>query len=141
MKQPAVVFPDVKAWAVSYLSAALGARAESYASGVSVRSRVPAETVADPWPVSGRLVTVRDDGGSRVGPVTRRTLLAVNVWADTEKNTADLAALVVALLEDAAGSGPVVAHDNTSGPVEVVEESTRPRRYASVDIIVRGSDL
>lgn len=130
---PAVIFPDVKAWATGYVRAALALRAESFASSVTVASRVP-----DPRPA--RLVTIRDDGGAR-SAVTKTVSLGVNVWAANEKDCGDLAALVVAILEASAGAGSVVAHSSTSGPVEVVESSGQPHRYASVDLVVRGTAL
>lgn len=130
---PAVIFPDVKAWATAYVRAALAARTESFASDVTVMGRVP-----DPRPA--RLVTIRDDGGPR-SAVTKTVSLGVNVWAATEKDCGDLAALVVAILEASAGVGAVVAHTSTFGPAEVAESSGQPHRYASVDLVVRGTAL
>lgn len=130
--KPSVVLPDVEAWAVTYLTAALAARVESYADA-TVSNKVPDETPA-------RLVTVRDDGGPR-GEVTRSAAVAVNVWCDTEADASDLARLVVALLEQAPGNGPVVGWSSTAGPTRVPEESGRPHWFATVDLVVRGSAL
>lgn len=131
---PAVLFPDTKSWAISYLSSALAARPEAVASGVTVAGKVPATMPA-------RLVTIRDDGGPRSSAVTKRVSLGVNVWAGTDQDAAGLAALVAALLEDSSGKGAVVAHLSTSGPVEAVEASGKPHRYLSVDLSVRGTAL
>lgn len=135
LARPALIFPDVAAWAIGYLDAALDARAEGFASGV---------TVAGYWTgvaLPARLVTVRDDGGPREGPVTKRCTLAVNVWAATQEDCTDLALLVAALLEDTPGVGAVVAHDGATGPVWVPDNSGRPHRYLTADLVVRGADL
>lgn len=131
-------FPDVKAWAVdTYLPAQLAARpaGETYADGV---------TVAGQWTdtaLPNRLVTVRDDGGTRDGPVLKRSLLAVNVWAESWTVASDLSRLVVALLESSPGSGDVVSHEATYGPIEIVEAAEKPHFYFTVELKVRGSSL
>lgn len=135
LANPVQVFPDVTSWATTYLRDALAARPEVYASGVTVA----------PWwdgtDLPARLVTARDDGGPRDGPVTKRCSVAVNVWAATESDAADLAALVAALLEAAAGNGPVVAHDGSTGPVRVPDNTGKSHRYLTADLVVRGADL
>lgn len=131
--RPSVLWPDVEAWAIGYLSTALAAREESYAEDVAVR-----KDVGDTMPA--RLVTVRDDGGGRT-EVTRSSGLGVNVWASTDEDCSDLARLVCALLEASAGYGPVVACTGSYGPYPVPEESGKPHRYLSVDLIVTGVPL
>lgn len=135
LARPVVIFPDVEAWAVGYLSAALAARPESVAVGVKVTATWPSGAIP------ARLVAVRDDGGPRSGPTTKTTSVAVNVWASTQEDATDLALLVAGLLERSVGSGPVVAHEGASGPVRVAEESGRPHRYLTADLVVRGADL
>jgi hypothetical protein len=129
--KPPVVFPNVEAWAVAYLTASLGARVEDYADATV--DIVPRADVA-------RMVTVRDDGGPR-GDVTRTAAVAVNAWADADADAADLVLLVVALLERAPGNGPIVGYVSTAGPTRVPEESGRPHWFATVDLTVRGSAL
>lgn len=135
LARPALVFPDVEAWAVGYLSAALSARPEPFAAGVRVTATWPAGQIP------ARLVAVRDDGGPRSGPTTKTTSVAVNVWAATQEDATDLALLVAGLLEAAPGHGAIVAHDGGTGPARVVEESGIPRRYLTADLVVRGADL
>jgi hypothetical protein len=132
--KPPVLFPDVKAWAVGYLTGALAGRPEPVASGVAVRTVVPATMPA-------RLVTVRDDGGPRSSDVTKVASLGVNVWAATAADASDLSALVAALFEAAPGDGPVVAHEGASGPFEVAEDTGKPHWYLSVDLRIRGTAL
>lgn len=131
--KPAVVFPDVEEWAVTYLTDALGDVDEDYATA-DVANLAP-----DTLPV--RLVTVRDDGGPRSAHVTKDCSLAVNVWADDEAEASALVRLVVALLEQAPGGAPIVAHVGTSGPVRVPEPSIKPHWFATVDLSVRGASL
>ena len=101
LPKPAVIFPDAKAWAVAYVNAALLARpiGDTYADAVTVAGRVP-----DTMPT--RLVTIRDDGGTRA-LVTKSVSLGVNVWAETEQVCSQLAALVVAILEASPGQGRI----------------------------------
>lgn len=135
LTKPAVVFPDVEAWAITYLKAALTARAESYAGSVTVVRKAPATMPA-------RLITVRDDGGPRLDDVRKVASVGVNVWAATAADCSDLARMVAALLESAPGDGPVVAHLSTSGPFPIADEaSEKPHRYLSVDLSVRGEPL
>lgn len=131
--RPSILWPDVKAWAVTYLSTSLAVRSEPFAEDVQVRTNV-GSTMPD------RLVTVRDDGGPR-SSVTRTPSIGVNVWAVTDEDASDLARLVMALLEAAAGDGPVVAVTDTFGPYEVVEESGKPHYYLSADLVVTGEPL
>jgi hypothetical protein len=137
LANPVQIFPDVAALIGDYLRTAIAARPEAYASGV---------TVAGYWPegkaIPARLVTVRDDGGPRLGPVTKLVTIAVNVWAATEADCSDLALLTAALLESAPGDGPpILAHDGATGPVRVPELSGKPHRYLTADLVVRGTDL
>lgn len=133
MRPPTLLWPDVEAWAVTYLKAALAANPQPYTTGVKVRADTGA-TITTP------LVTVRDDGGNR-DDASRTTSLAVNVWATTPEGCSDLARLVQTLLEASAGNGPVVACLNTFGPYRVPEQSTTPHRYLSADLVVTGTPL
>lgn len=138
--RPAVLFADSAQWAVSYLRGALDARPEAYAADVTVRTQRPTATNTDPPPASGRVVTIRDDGGARGPDVTKTVTLGVNVWAPDEGDAADLALMVEALLESSPGAGPVVAHLGTSGPFPIADASG-PHRYLSVDLTVAGAPL
>jgi hypothetical protein len=141
VSRPAVLFGDAAAWATTYLRAAIAARTEGYADDVTVRTQKPTATDTDLPPASGRVVTVRDDGGPRGPDVTKTVTLGVNVWAEDEGDCVDLANLTAALLEAAPGDGPVVAHVSTSGPFPLPDQSAKPHRYLSVDLSVVGSPL
>ena len=132
--KPPVIFPDMTLWAITYLRAALTARSEPFASGVSVLTKVPNA-------VPARLVTVRDNSGSRRPDVTKVASLGVNVWAANDADCADLSNLIAALFEASVGNGPVVGHLNGFGPYPVADESARPLRYLTVDLVVRGTSL
>lgn len=132
--KPPQIFPDMALWAVTYLRAALTARPESYASGVSVLTKVPNTLPA-------RLVTVRDDGGPRGADVTKTASLGINVWAANDADCTDLANLIAGLFEAAVGNGPVVGHLSASGPYPVPDEGAKPHRYLSVDLAIRGAAL
>src|SRR5690349_15891558 len=92
--QPAgVIFPDIEAWAVTYLTAALADRSEDYAADVFVSNAVPNPRLA-------RMVTVRRDGGTPQGALDVPRV-NVNVWATNDEDVSDLTRLVAALLRAA----------------------------------------
>jgi hypothetical protein len=132
MALPVVVFPDVEEWATGWLDAALAARPESYASGVTVRNRIPAPKQAWPMP----FVWVRRDGGARLDVAREAPRLAVNVYAAAEQDVADLANLVRALLWSAPDGDPVCRVTELSGPSPIPD--SRPRRFMTFELIVRG---
>lgn len=130
-----VVFSDVEAWTVATLRAALAARSEAYAAGVTVSNRIPGPD--EPWPMP--FVWVRRDGGPRVDVVREVARLGVNVYAGTEEDATDLANLVRALLWAAPDGDPVCLVAETSGPSPVPD--TNPRRYMTFELTARGTDL
>lgn len=143
LQRPPVLFPDVLDWACGYVRTALAARTEAYTSSVTVRDQRPDESAVDTMPTSGRLVTIRDDGGPRLPGVTRVTTLGINVWAKKTKDAKNLALMVAAILEASPGNGAIVAHRGATGPLSVQDPADmgRPHFYLSVDLGVRGSAL
>lgn len=141
VSRPAVLFGDTAAWGTNYLRTAVAARDEPYTDAVTVRTQKPTATDTDLPPASGRVVTIRDDGGPRGPDVTKTVTLGVNVWADDEGECVDLALMCAALLESSPGSGPVLSHVSTSGPFPLPDQSQKPHRYLSVDLLVSGSPL
>lgn len=131
LQPAAILFPDADLWGTGMIRAKLAVRTEAYKSGVVVSNSVPATRPA-------RLVTVRRDGGS-VSGVFDRPRFGVNVWAATEKDVADLAALVSALFLLAAGDGVCVSVRQVSGPSPIPD--AQPRRYMTFEAKLRGSAL
>lgn len=129
---PLVLFADVEAWAVDYLTGFLSSRPETYAQGVMVSTVVPN-------PRADRMVVVRRDGGPRRSPVSEVARLGVRVWATTDADAADLTQLVRAALAASPGSGPIRAAVEISGPSYVVEESGQPLRYLVVELTARAN--
>ncbi len=142
--RPALVYADPAQWGVNYLTSRLSGRSEPFAQDVDVRGSAPDESTDDPWPESTRLVTVREDGGSRQ-LFSKSVRLAVNVWSGNRPqdagDCADLAELVAALLDDSPGHGSVVAVTASNGPFPVPEKSGRPHRYLTVELVFTGSAL
>lgn len=136
---PAIVWPDVEAEFIAYMAPALQARLEAYAADVVVRNRVPDESATNPWPTSGRLVVVRDDGGPATQDVRAAARLGVRVWAPTEAETSDLANLVAALVRG--WRSPTVRRTEPSRPFSVPEESQRPAAYFTAELTIRGRAL
>lgn len=130
----AVVWPDVEAAAITYLKAALTARAESYASGVTVMNKVPTTRPA-------RMVLVRDDGGPALGDVRATARMGIQVWAATTADAADLAALVVALIMAWPNGSATVLRASASRPFPIADESGNTYRYLTADLTIRGTGL
>lgn len=133
MSLPVVVFPDVELWAVTWLRAALAGRSESYASGVTVATAVPAPNQSWPMP----FVWIRRDGGARQNVALESPRLGVNVFAQTEADVSDLANLVRALLWSAPDGDPVCRVTELSGPSPIPD--VKPRRFMTFELTIRGA--
>jgi hypothetical protein len=130
---PGIVWPDVEAAFIAYMSAALAARPEPVTAGV----RVGNDQKATP----ARQVVVRDDGGPRLGDVRATARIGVRVLAKTWPDCADLASLVVALIGAWPDGDPVVAVSSLSRGYPVVDEANIPERYITAELVVRGTNL
>ncbi len=134
--RPVIVTPDVELWATGWLREQLAARGESYASDVFVANSVPS-TRRD------RMVIVRRDGGPRADLLHTVARLTVNVWAKstngTEQDVINLARLVEGLLLSVSATAPVESVTSQAGPIAVADESGVPRRFFTVEAVVRGS--
>lgn len=135
----AIVWSDIEAEFIGYMGPALIARPEAFTADVMVRNRVPNESATQPWPTSGRLIVVRDDGGPTTQDVRATARLGVRVWAPTEAETSDLANLVVALVRG--WRSPVVRRTEPTRPYSVTEESRRPAMYFTAELMIRGRAL
>lgn len=141
----AILWSDIEAEFIGYMGPALSARPEAYAADVMVRNRVPRElklpdgSTKEPWPTSGRLVVVRDDGGPTTQDVRADARLGIKVWAPTEAECSDLANLVVALVRG--WRSPTVRRTDPSRPYSVTEESARPAQYFTAELMIRGRQL
>jgi hypothetical protein len=128
-----VVWPDVEAAVITYLTTALAGRAESFTDGVDV-----VRTLPDPRPA--RCVTVRSDGGPSLGDVRGLARLGVNVWAQTDEDAADLANLTSALVTAMPNGQPVITA-TASLPYAIPDPSGQPLRYFTAELVVRGTGL
>jgi len=128
-----IVWPDVEAAAITYLTAALAARPEAVTTGVRV-SRAQVDGTA-------RQVIVRDDGGPRIGDVRATARIGVRVLAATWADCADLSALVVALIGAWPDGRPVVAVRALTRGYPVADDSGVPERYLTAELVVRGTTL
>ena len=135
----AILHADIEAEFIGYMASALQSRPEAYASDVRVSNRVPNESSTQPWPTSGRLVVVRDDGGPMTQDVRATARLGVRVWAPSEAETSDLANLVAALVRG--WRSPVVRRTEPTRPYSVTEESSRPAQYFTAELMIRGRAL
>lgn len=133
--QPVAALPvDADLWWIVYLRGALVGRAEPYASGVYFDRAVP-KTRRD------RMVIVRRDGGA-VSGVFDQPRVSLDVWAKTEQDATNLAALMIAL----ALRAPLEVSDVTNvvhiaGPNAVPDESGQPRRLCQIEATHRATIL
>jgi hypothetical protein len=132
--QPVAALPiDADLWWIVYLRGALVGRSEPYAQSVYFDRAVPT-TRRD------RMVIVRRDGGNVRG-VFDRPRVALDVWAKTEADATNLAALIVALAFDAPGTSSCVRVEHLSGPNSVADPSGQPRRLALIEATHRTDIL
>lgn len=135
----AILWSDIETEFIGYMGPALDARPEAFTADVAVRNRVPNESTTQPWPTSGRLIVIRDDGGPTTQDVRATARLGVRVWAPTEAECSDLANLVVALVRG--WRSPVVRRTQPTRPYSVTEESRRPAMYFTAELMIRGRAL
>ena len=133
MSAPLVVFPDIEAWLIDYLQAALDGFDAEYTRGVVV-------DIDTRKPRPARSVVIRRDGGPQLDRVRELARVAINVWADTDANATDLAQLVRALIV-ASPNGRPVLRATAPGPVAVPDESGQPLRYFVAELTVRGASV
>jgi hypothetical protein len=130
---PGILFPDVEAAFITYMTAALAARPEAVTDDVFVGNEMPA---ARP----DKAVIVRDDGGPSLGDVRAVARLGFRVWALSREDATDLAALVSALLTLWPDGKPVLtARPSRAYPLP--DESGQPSRYFTAELIIRGTGL
>lgn len=132
--QPVAALPiDADLWWIVYLRGALVGRTETYATAVYFDRAVPT-TRRD------RMVIIRRDGGN-VSGVFDRPRVTLDVWAKTEQDATNLAALMIALALRAPLTAAVVSVRHVSGPNSVADPSGQPRRLASIEAVHRASVL
>ncbi|MDQ4502182.1 hypothetical protein [Sinomonas sp. ASV322] len=142
---PRVVFADLELWLTGWLRAELAARPEPFCRGVFVSNREPGPDQGDV--VHERMVIVRDDGGPRESVVTESRNVGTTVVAgprDAPKEAGDLARVVRAIFDDAAGTqpgNPVAAVRASRGPYSVPDPAGRARKYMTHEMVCAGTPL
>lgn len=133
--QPAaIVYPDVEGLVCDYLRAALVGRSEAYATDVYIDIKIPN-------PREPVMVIPRRDGGSE-GELRDQARVSFQVFAESEQDANDLAALVLALLRAMPGQvADVLQVAVQSGPTAVGDPSAKPKRYIVAEIHTRGAQL
>jgi hypothetical protein len=132
--QPVAARPiDAELWWITYLKASLVGRVEPYASGVYFDRRVPT-TRRD------RMVIVRRDGGFVRG-LFDLSRVSLDVWAKTEQDATNLAALIVGLALGAPLDSDAVSVTHISGPNDVADPSGQPRRQSLIEAKHRAAVL
>lgn len=125
-----VLFPDVVAYLIGYLKAALDARTEPYCAGVVVDN-------VEPNPRPARSVVIDRIGGPRLDRTRELARVAVNVWAETDADVTDLMSMVRGLIAACPDGRPVCRAVENAGPVDVPDK--QPHRYLVADLTVRGT--
>ena len=132
-RPPPIVFPAIERVLTQRIRAALDAGSEVYAQDVHVSNSVPN-------PRRDRMVIVRRDGGTQA-EMRDRPRVTIRVWAKTEADANNLAALVMALAASFVDGSPIVACPiaGRSGPYPVADESEQPLRMMTVEFHTRGA--
>lgn len=113
-----------------YLRAQFAGRAEPFLSGIYVGRMVPS-------PRRDRIITVANRGGVTVNAVVQRSVVDVNLWAKTEDEADDLAALVAALLDGA--SSPVLMDVRVQTTAQTLSpDDGQARRYIRLAVTHRA---
>jgi len=105
-----VKFPITDGTIVTAIRTAL---TTSWSTGLTVQRKRP-DTMTK------RVVTVRNDSGPQYRQAQRR--YGINVWADTSVDAEQIALDAMAALRTLAGTGPITATDNFSGPFEINDD-------------------
>lgn len=123
-----IAFPDVEAFAVTYL--------RSKITGATVATRVPTTMPA-------QMVRVSRAGGAARDLVTDSALLLVECWAESSVAASELARLCRAhLLAAARASNLVTKVVDVSGTVSLPDPATNNPRYQfTVELHMRGSAI
>ena len=121
---PVVVMPDTELWTAGWL------RAQLNDPTVYVSNAVPN-------PMRPKMVIVRDDGGPRVDFLHCNRVMVFNVYGPNEKAASDLASLVEGMLLSVRALDPVEYTTSLAAPVRV--DDTQPRRFFTLEMIIRGT--
>lgn len=130
----AVAPPDLELFATGYLRSALG---------VECGNKHPDDWSAPAAP----LIVVRDDGGSKTGPVTFDRSMGVTVYAGARqdsKSSGDLARRAFAVLTSPAivraDGSPIAAvvDDGCNGPYPTTDDHDASAHYLTVEYSVVG---
>lgn len=135
MSQPAVLFPDVAAMTIGFLTSAL---AEHDDTAVVVKDV--------PTPRPARFVTIRRGGGPRATLISDEAQVLFECWAETSGDAQDLAQLSRALVHSMAGTTQdgvaVYRVTEFAGPADLPDPLSEQARYVfTVQVHVRGSAL
>lgn len=104
-----ITFPDVMLHATTMLRAALAARTEDYADGVTVGTIMPRDGDIP-------FVMVRQEGQTIAQRVDAEATVRVSVWHTSEARALALAGLCQALMLAHVGDGEVRLYSPVSGP-------------------------
>lgn len=123
----AVLYPDAETVIPARLRALLAARS---VTDVYVGRDIPN-------PRRPRMVVWNRDGGGSDG-LRDQPRMRCRVWAPTDAEANDLAALVVALVPHMVDGAPILRATHESGPYDVPDDSDQPQRYLMFEIHTRG---
>lgn len=127
-----VIFPDVEALLVDYLTAEFAGRGVD----ASAHTQIPADRPA-------RFVTIPRVGGPARNRVVDMATISVDSWGDRPKDAHDLAQLVRMLFHRLPGmvldGYPVYRVTEFTGPGNLPDNQSRQSRYTqSFSVFVRG---
>lgn len=93
-----------------------------------------------PDPIPTRCATVRSDGGPMVDQVQTVARIGVNLWAPSEADAFDMAAVTEKALLGSVDGLVVLGMTSVSGPVPIGEASQPAKRiYMTFEAVLAGS--
>jgi hypothetical protein len=132
----AIIFPDVEAIVVAYLSEALEARTEAFTDDVFVSTNKLQSNASEP----DRQVIITGSYGRELDVIRKESTLTIDVFTKDYEEATNLSNMVAALINDCTGQY-IKYVEVTLGPVRILEESTSEQRSISVDLVVKGENL
>lgn len=131
-----VVFADLEAVVVDYLSGALAAYSADWDCAVDVHVAIQV-----PNPRTDRMIVVRRDAGRRLDAARESARFGLQVWASDFGECLALTNLTRALLGAMPDGDPVLSMSEVLAPVPIDDPSGQPMRYGTFELTARGTDL
>lgn len=128
-----IIYPNTEAVLINSLIAKLTEDTDQISNNVYVASKKPLSDAG----ITGKIITVRNDGGQDITEVTRIERVGINIYADTADEATNLSLTVEAYLRTILNRY-IKKVEIILSPVRVDEEGTQERRYLTAEVTVKA---